>query len=76
MEETTRANGDKLKIATCCIGDETACINARITGENADKMIEGSVLAFRNGRSVVFQEHMRLEIDRWGKISAEDDEVL
>lgn len=54
MEETTRANGDKLKIATCCIGDETACINARITGENADKMIEGSVLAFRNGRSVVF----------------------
>ena len=37
-EETTRNNGEKLKIATCLIGDETACIKARITGDNADKM--------------------------------------
>jgi len=49
-----RANGDKLKIATCLIGDETACVAARITGDNADFMKEGAVLAFRNGRSVVF----------------------
>jgi len=30
------------------------------------------VLAFRNGRSCVFDKHMRLEIDRWGKITEED----
>ena len=35
-------------------------------------MKEGATLAFRNGRSTVFDKHMRLEIDRWGKISVED----
>ena len=38
-------------------------------------MKEGAVLAFRNGRSVVFKERMRLEIDRWGKISSEEVEI-
>ena len=32
-------------------------------------------MAFRNGRSTVFQEHMRLEIDRWGKITKEEMEM-
>ena len=38
-------------------------------------MVEGDVLAFRNGRSCVFDKHMRLEIDRWGKITKEDLEI-
>ena len=79
-----RANGENLDIATCLVGDETGCVNVRITGgitshcfvliitDNAKIMQKGSTLAFRNGRSVVFQEHMRLEIDRWGKITNED----
>ena len=43
-----------LDIATCTVGDETACVNVRITGPNAKMMVEGHILAFRNGRSVVF----------------------
>ena len=59
----------------CVVGDETGCIDARITGENAKFMVKGNVLALRNGRSTVFQEHMRLEIDRWGKITNEEVEI-
>jgi hypothetical protein len=58
-----------LLIANALVGDETGCVESRITGDNCKFMKEGAVLAFRNGRSVVFKERMRLEIDRWGKIS-------
>lgn len=38
----------------------------------ADLIQPGKVIAIRNGRSEVFKEHMRLEVDRWGKITAEE----
>ena len=59
-------------IANGLVGDQTGCIKVRITGDNAKLIKKGNILAFRNGKSVVFQEHMRLEIDRWGKITLED----
>jgi hypothetical protein len=31
----------------------------------------GNIVAIRNGRSEVFNEKHRLELDRWGKITAE-----
>ena len=34
-ESIDRANGEKLDIATCVVGDETACVRARITGPNS-----------------------------------------
>ena len=37
-ETIDRANGEKLDIATCVVADETACVNARITGPNAKLM--------------------------------------
>jgi hypothetical protein len=73
--ELTRGpnDGETLEVASCTVGDDSGTINARITGKNAALMTEGATLAFRNGRSVVRDMHMRLEIDRWGKISNEED---
>jgi len=31
----------------------------------------GSVVAVRNGRAEVFKEKMRIEVDKWGKVTAE-----
>ena len=39
--------------------------------ENAEKFQKGKIISIRNGRSEVFKERMRLEIDRWGKIQDE-----
>ena len=50
-----------MNIANCKVGDETATINARITGDNAKIMVEGATLAFRNGRS-----EMRRKFDKEG----------
>ncbi len=75
LETILRRNGKELKIATGTVGDETGCINIRITGDNAQFIKEGAILAFRNGKSMVFQDHMRLEIDRWGKITEEDVKI-
>ena len=33
-----RGNGEWLDISTCVVGDETACINAMISGPNAKLM--------------------------------------
>ena len=60
-----------LKIAQAKVGDETAVIKVRVVGEYADLFKVGSILAIRNGKSEVFQENHRLELDRWGKITLE-----
>mmetsp|Transcript_21408 Transcript_21408/g.24875 ORF Transcript_21408/g.24875 Transcript_21408/m.24875 type:complete len:134 (+) Transcript_21408:72-473(+) len=68
---TTKADGKDLKIAEAVCGDETACVNVRAIGDNADFFKEGDIISIRNGRSEVFKEKMRLEIDRWGKVIRE-----
>ena len=65
-----------LKIAQAQVGDDTAVINARVVGEYADLFKVGAILAIRNGKSEVFKENHRLELDRWGKITAEPDIVI
>ena len=34
------------------------------------------MVAFRNGRSVVVDEHIVLEVDRFGKVSVEKDDAV
>lgn len=71
ITETVRASGEKLVIAEGVLGDETGVINFRIVGDYAARLVTDRVVAVRNARSEVFQEHMRIELDRWGKVSEE-----
>ena len=71
IQEVTRTDGSILNIAEVLLGDETATIKARIVGEFATILVKDTVVAVRNGRSEVFQEKHRLELDRWGKITSE-----
>mmetsp|Transcript_12778 Transcript_12778/g.10921 ORF Transcript_12778/g.10921 Transcript_12778/m.10921 type:complete len:163 (-) Transcript_12778:376-864(-) len=70
-DKATRADGSTLEIAEALCGDETASVRVRAIGDNASKLIKGKLIAIRNGRSEVFKERMRLEIDRWGRITDE-----
>jgi len=71
FEKATKVDGTTLEIADALCGDETGCVKVRAIGENAAKFQVGKIVAIRNGRSVVFKERLRLEIDRWGKITSE-----
>jgi len=73
FESATRTDGSKLEIADALCGDETGVVRVRVIGENAPKFQQGKVVSFRNGRSEVFKERMRLELDRWGKVQEEKD---
>ena len=68
----TRLSGDVIKIAEGKIADDSGCANFRFEGKNVDLLKQGGVVAVRNGRSEVVDEHIRLEVDKFGKISTED----
>ena len=60
-----------LRIVDGVIGDETGCAKFKLIGENAQKVVVGKVYAFRNGLSSVVDEHILLELDRFGRITEE-----
>ena len=70
--EKTLQRGDKLKIAEGIVGDETAVVRFRLIGDNCDNLQKGNVVAFRNGKSMVIDEHILLQMDRFGKVSLEE----
>ncbi len=70
--DITRASGDKVKVVEGVIADDSACANFHFEGPNADFVTVGATIAIRNGRSEVVNEHIRLEVDKFGKISKED----
>ena len=67
-----RQDGSSLDICEAMVGDETASIEVRVIGKYAPILQKGQVVAFRNARSEVYQEHHRLEIDPFGKLSNEN----
>merc|ERR1712166_730861 len=69
--EITKFNGEVIRIADGVVGDDSAVANFRLVGDNVDKVKEDMVIAMRNGRSEVVDEHIRLEVDKFGLISEE-----
>ena len=70
--EITRISGDKVRICEGVIGDDSGCATFHFEGSNADLVSTGAVVSIRNGRSEVIDEHIRLEVDKFGKIAKED----
>merc|ERR1712228_620918 len=73
MSEITKFNGEVIRICDGVVGDDSAVANFRLVGENVDKIENGMVISIRNGRSEVVDEHIRLEVDKFGKVQEEKD---
>merc|ERR1711862_110139 len=73
--EITKFNGEVIRIADGVIGDDSGVANFRFVGENADRVKEGQTISIRNGRSEVVDEHIRLEVDKFGKIADEETKL-
>merc|ERR1712170_27610 len=74
--EITKFNGEVIRIADGVVGDDTAVANFRLVGDNVDKVKVDQVISIRNGRSEVVDEHIRLEVDKFGKVQPEEDKTI
>merc|ERR1719337_191279 len=73
VSDITKFNGETIKVCDGVVGDESGCANFRLVGDNVDKVAKDMVISLRNGRSEVVDEHIRLEVDKLGKVQQESD---
>ena len=74
--EIKRLSGDIVEICDGTVADDSGCVNFRLEGTNAQLVKTGDVIAIRNGRSEVVDEHIRLEVDKFGKVSQEEASLV
>ena len=74
-ESITLKNGEVLKVAKGVVGDETAVANFRVAGKYAELFKLNTVVCIRNGKSNVFDETIRLELDNFGKVTQESVQI-
>ena len=71
--EQTNHRGDVTTVVRGVVADDTGCADFKLVGDHAKLVKEGATIALRNGKSNVVNEHILLELDRFGKVSVEDD---
>merc|ERR1711976_376881 len=76
ISEITKFNGEVIRICDGVVGDETAVASFRLVGDNVDKIEQNMIISIRNGRSEVVDEHIRLEVDKFGKVQEEKDVTI
>lgn len=62
-----------VKIIEGVVGDETGCANFRFSADQAAWVQAGKTVAIRNGLSSVVNEHILLEVDKFGRVTEEKD---
>ena len=66
----------KVSVVEGLLGDESATANFRLSGEHTTLIKEGEVVAVRNGLSNVISEHILLELDKFGRVTLENDHKM
>ena len=68
----TRISGDEVQIVDGIIADESGSAAFHFEGENNIATVPvGAIVAIRNGRCEVVDEHIRFEVDKFGKVTTE-----
>ena len=71
--ENTTNNGRVIAVVEGTIADDSGAANFRLTGNHVANITEGKTVAFRNGKSNVVDDHIVLELDQFGRVTAEDN---
>ncbi|XP_073116367.1 uncharacterized protein At4g28440 [Elaeis guineensis] len=56
------------RIAECVVGDETGTIVFTARNDQVDLMKAGMTVILRNAKIDMFKNHMRLAVDKWGRV--------
>lgn len=73
--EKKRYDGTQIRQAEAIIGDQYGCVKLIARDNQLDIIKEGATITVRNAHANVVNEHLRLEVDRWGKIEASKERV-
>lgn len=73
--EETKSNDGQSTFVRAVVADETGSANAFFKGESAKLIKQGAVIAIRNGRIRIIKDHISLEIDIFGRITAETVDI-
>jgi len=68
VSEKPRYDGTKYVLADCIVGDQTGSVLFSAKNEQLALVKVGSIITVRNANANVVREHIRLEVDKWGKV--------
>eukprot|EP00456_Euglypha_rotunda_P016599 TRINITY_DN1551_c0_g1_i6.p1 TRINITY_DN1551_c0_g1~~TRINITY_DN1551_c0_g1_i6.p1 ORF type:complete len:154 (+),score=17.77 TRINITY_DN1551_c0_g1_i6:1-462(+) len=68
--ERKRPDGSTLAIAEALVGDSTASVLLTARNEQINVVKKGATLVLRNAKVEMFKGHMRLAVDKWGKVES------
>ncbi|KAG1330463.1 hypothetical protein COCNU_02G004310 [Cocos nucifera] len=60
------------RIAECLVGDETGTIVFTARNDQVDLMKPGMTVILRNAKIDMFKNHMRLAVDKWGRVEVSE----
>ena len=66
--EIKRIDAEPVKMAIFLVGDETGCAKLLLKNAQIPLAEPGAGLILRNVHARVVKEHIRLEVDIWGKV--------
>ncbi len=73
--EKKRYDGTQIRQAEAIVGDQYGCVKLIAKDNQLDVIKEGAVIVVRNAHANVVNEHLRVEIDRWGKIEPSTEKI-
>eukprot|EP00914_Ancora_sagittata_P001965 GHVO01004503.1.p1 GENE.GHVO01004503.1~~GHVO01004503.1.p1 ORF type:complete len:200 (+),score=22.23 GHVO01004503.1:68-667(+) len=72
--ERARPDGSTFSVGEAVIGDETGTVRMTLRNQQLDLLKDGASIVVRNAQVQMFESHVRIEVDRWGKISEAETE--
>ena len=75
VNERRRYDGTWIRQAECVVGDSFGCVKLWAKNEQLDVIKEGAIITVRNAHANVVREHLRLEVDKWGKLEISSEKV-
>lgn len=74
-KERRRYDSSLIRQAEVLVGDPYGCVVLIAKNEQVDNIKEGAVITVRNAHANVVGEHLRLEVDRWGKLEPSTEKI-
>jgi replication factor A1 len=74
-EVFSRKSNETHRVADAIVADSTACVTVPLWNESIDEVEAGKTYTLENGYTGLFKGHLRLNIGRYGKITAAEEEI-
>ena len=70
-----RVDAEPVKMAICLVGDESGCGKLLLKDAQVVFAKEGEMVTLRNVHSKIVKDHIRLEVDIWGKVEKSSEVI-